>query len=117
MARKQTNPYKENLRTISIAMFAYVVSAAFLYDVRGPMLPGLLGPVAEIYTLPLRFMFRPLFPLLKPFGLVVSDGAELPTPYGIIVGSVIYVFVLLLLSSLLQPAKEKRRKFDDYRDL
>ena len=117
MARKQSNPYKANLRSISVTMFLYVVSAVFLHDVRGPSLPGLIGPIAEVYTWPLRYMFRPLFPILKPFGLVVSDGADLPTPYGIVVGSVIYVFALLLFSVLLQPAKEKRRKFDDYRDI
>lgn len=116
MRRKRKNPYKANLRLISIWMFAYVVSALVFHDLRGPTLPGLIGPFADFYTLPLRFMFRPLFPLLKPFGLVVSDGAELPTPYGIVIGSVIYVFVLLLLSALLMPAKETRQKYQEYMD-
>lgn len=114
--KKNENPYKTNLRLISIVMFIYVVTALAFHDLRGPSLPGVIGPFAEIYTLPLRYMYRPLFPLLKPFGLVVSDGAELPTAYGIVVGSVIYVFVLLLLSGLLMPPKETKRKYEEYWD-
>lgn len=114
MAGKKQSPLKRNLRNISIFMFVYVVSALFFFDIRGPNLPGFIGPIVEVYTIPLRYMFRPMFPLLKPFGLVVSDGAELPTPYGVVVGSVIYVFVLLALSTLLEPSKEDRRKYQDY---
>ncbi len=113
MRRKSHSPFKSNLRNISIFMFIYVVSALFLYDIRSPNLPGFIGPFVEFYTFPLRHMFRPLFPVLKPFGFVVSDGAELPTPYGVVVGSIIYVFVLLGLSALLQPPAEKRRSYDD----
>jgi hypothetical protein len=114
MLPKKYHPVKTNLRNISVGMFVYVVSALYLLDIRGPLLPGFVGPAAELYIFPLRYMFRPLFPLLKPFGLVVSDGADLPTPYGIVVGSVIYVFLLLGFSMLLEPAKEKRRPYEDH---
>ncbi len=114
MRRRNHHPIKTNLRYISVVMFCYVVSALYLLDTRGPLLPGFVGPVVELYILPLRYMFRPLFPILKPFGLVVSDGADLPTPYGIVIGSVIYVFLLLGLSMLLEPPKEKRRPYEDH---
>ena len=111
MRRREENPHKRNLRNIFLFVFVYVLSATLLHDLRQGGLPLLADQVIELYTLPLRFMFRPLFPILKPFGLVVSDGAELPTPYGIIAGSLIWVFVLALLGIMFTPPKEKRRPF------
>lgn len=116
MARKQVNPHKRNLRSISLVVFVYVVSAVLLHDLRRGNLPALADTVVGIYTAPLRVMFQPLFPLLKPFNMVVSDGAELPTPYGIIAGSIVYVFVLTLLAVLFTPKQEKPPKFKQHWD-
>lgn len=118
MAQKRAaNPHKRKLRNISLVIFAYVVSALFFYDLRHGNLPGLADMFIEFYTFPLRYMFRPLYPVLKPFDLVVSDGAELPKAYGIVVGSLIYIAVIMILSYLFTPPKEKRREHQEYWDV
>jgi|GEM_PF-2558665 len=105
--------YKKKLRKISLYVLVYVLSALMLYDMRHPNLPALADLFVEYFTFPLRWMFRPLYPLLKPFGMVVSDGAELPTPYGIIAGAFIYILAIFVISLLFEPAREKLRFQDE----
>jgi hypothetical protein len=105
--KRVLNPLKQRLRLITLFVFGYVFSAVLLYDLYHAALPLLARELITLYTLPLRHMFRPLYPLLHPLGLVVSQGAELPSPYGIVAGSVLYIGILLLLTQLFTERPEK----------
>lgn len=102
---------RSNLTT---AVIFYVATAVWLYDMQARSLPALIQMFAEYFTLPLRYMFRPLYPLMKPFGWVVSDGADLPTAYGIVAGTAVWVLILFFIMWVFSAKPDKKRKHEEY---
>ncbi|MCC7339725.1 MAG: hypothetical protein IT170_01465 [Bryobacterales bacterium] len=105
---KQTN---SNITTV---VAFYVIAAVWLYDMRSRNMPALIDLFAEYFTLPLRYMFRPLYPLMKPFGWVISDGADLPNAYGIVAGTAVWVLVLIFIVWVFTPKPDKKRDHEEY---
>ena len=107
------NRHKKNFATIFTVVFFYVIASATLYDTQSSNNPAVFQYFTEYFTLLYRYMFRPLYPLLQPFGLVTSDAAELPTPWGIVAGSFVYMVLLWMLAWVFSSKPPKRRPFEE----
>lgn len=55
--------------------------------------PG-LEPVLAVMAAPLLFIFRPLYPLLRPLGLVEGEWMQGPKPLGVLLGACLYGLIL-----------------------
>jgi hypothetical protein len=108
------NPQKKTNSNITLAVAFYVVIAVWLYDLQARTLPALIQLFVEYFTIPLRYMYRPFYPLMKPFGWVVADGAELPTAYGIVAGTIIWIFILIFIAWIFSPKPDKKRDHEEY---
>jgi hypothetical protein len=102
-----------NSNITTIVIF-YVASAVWLYDMQARNLPALIQMFVEYFTLPLRYMYRPLYPLMKPFGWVASDGADLPNAYGIVAGTAVWIFILMFVAYLFSTKPDKKRSHEEY---
>lgn len=111
--RSAVNPQKKSTSNITIAVTFYVIAAVWLYDLKAN-LPALIQLFTEYFTIPLRYMFRPFYPLMKPFGWVVADGADLPTAYGIVAGTAAWIFFLIFVAWVFTPKPDKKRKHEEY---
>lgn len=107
----QQKRVNSNITTIVIF---YVAAAVWLYDMQERNLPALIQMFVEYFTLPLRYMYRPFYPLMKPFGWVVSEGADLPNAYGIVAGTAIWIFILIFVAYLFSSKPDKKRPHEEY---
>ncbi len=105
---------KKNVSRVATIVVFYVASAVWFYDMQERSLPPLIAMFVDGFTLPLRYMFRPLYPIMKPFGWVVSDGADLPTPYGIIAGTVAWIGILAIVAYIFSTKPDKKRAHEEY---
>ena len=106
-------PSKTNSNITTIVAF-YVIAAVWLYDLKARSLPALIEMFADYFTIPLRYMFRPFYPLMKPFGWVIADGADLPNAYGIVAGTAIWVLILIFVAWIFSAKPDKKREHEEY---
>lgn len=112
--RSAVSPPKKTNSNITTIVAAYVIAAVWLYDMKARSMPALIELFAEYFTLPLRYMFRPFYPLMKPFGWVVADGADLPTAYGIVAGTAVWILILIFVAWVFTPKPDKKRAHEEY---
>ncbi|MCZ2156876.1 MAG: hypothetical protein LC114_23765 [Bryobacterales bacterium] len=108
------NPQKKTRSTITLSVCAYVIAAVWFYDIRSSNLPALIRAFADYFTMPLLYMYRPFYPLMKPFGWVVSDGADLPTAQGIVAGTIVWILILIFVAWVFSAKPDKKRKHEEY---
>jgi hypothetical protein len=60
-----------------------------------PHPPSLDIPL-QLFVIPLFVVFRPLYPLMRPMGMLEGEWFTAPTPIGALFGSLVYVILLYL---------------------
>lgn len=67
--------------------------------------PRFLEPALSLIAAPLLYIFKPIYPILRPLGMVEGEWMRLPTLGGMVIGSLIYGIIIFAIQALLTHRK------------
>ncbi len=106
MGRLTRSRFLKSLLLAAPLIYCGVALGAVSVLNRFPATP--LEPLLVMLTAPLLIVFWPLYPVLKPLGLLEGEWMSGPKPAGVVLGAVCYSLILWLALRIFWPEENPK---------